>query len=168
MRRTAPQRTDEGIWVVKARAPVRGHAADRSGPAASDEDAPSPKDDGRAEEDDRSAYPVEPVRLLPINSPAPEHCPNEEDAGVRGEEPPVAIFGLERLDDRVAEECGGADESEERRRVGAKPAPDRVGAAEFAENRDEEDAERLENSDRGTSERQLDRSRGRTRRLGRF
>jgi hypothetical protein len=66
-----------------------------------------------------------------------------------GEKSPVAVFRLESLDDRVAEGCGGSEKPEERGRAGAEPAPDRVGATEFAENRNEEDAEGLENSDRG-------------------
>jgi hypothetical protein len=53
----------------------------------------------------------------------------------------VAVFGLEGLDDGVAEEGGSSDEPQKRRRVGAKPAPDRVRPAELAQDGDNEDQE---------------------------
>lgn len=73
------------------------------------------------------------VGLLAIDAPAPKKSTDEENAGVGGEQPPVAILRLERLDDRVREERRETDEREKRWRVGPEPAPDRVCAAKLAD-----------------------------------
>jgi hypothetical protein len=114
------------------------------------EDPASPEDDDRAEEDDGCSDPVEAVGLFAVHAPAPEHRPDQEDAGVGGEKPAVAVLGLKRLDDGVAEEGGGPDKPQKRRRVSAKPAPDRISAAEFADDGNEEDRESLEDGDSGS------------------
>ncbi len=95
------------------------------------EQPPAPQDDHDADEHDRRSDPIEPVRCLPIDCPAPEKGTDQEDACVRSEDTAVPILWLERLDGRVAEERSQGKKSEKRRRTGTKPAPDCVRATQL-------------------------------------
>jgi hypothetical protein len=56
-------------------------------------------------------------------------------------------MSVKRLDEGVAEEGGGPNKPQKRRRVSARPAPDRSSAAELAADGNEEDRESLDDGD---------------------
>jgi hypothetical protein len=110
----------------------------RPGRSGKDPAAPEHHDDSR--EHNCSADPVEAVRLLAVDTPAPKQRAHQEDTGVGGKETAVAILRLEGLYDRVRGESGNADERQQRGCIGSEPAPDGVRAAELAEQGEVEQA----------------------------
>src|SRR5580693_3132723 len=83
--------------------------------------------------DDGGAQPVEAVRPVPVDRPAPQQAHDDEHPAVGGVYPAEIGAGLERRDDSVARQDDRAGHADRPGRPLAQPPPDQVAAADLGQ-----------------------------------